>query len=99
MVTGVLSCAVCSGQFNGRTDAVYCSPACRQKAYRLRNPRAPMQRAELKALLMRASAAQRTARELCQEAAKSRRKLDAAVLQLVATRQELVANHQLAVIQ
>lgn len=56
-----------------------------------------MRRAEVKALVQRASVAQRRARELCQEAAQSRRKLDAAVLQLATTRRELAANNQLAV--
>ncbi|ORA14349.1 hypothetical protein BST16_12400 [Mycobacterium asiaticum DSM 44297] len=99
MVTSVLSCAVCAGQFNGRTDAIYCSSACRQKAYRLRNPRGRMRRAEVKALVLRASVAQRRARELCQEAAESRHKLNAAVLQLARTRRELATNTQLEVTQ
>lgn len=31
-----LSCSVCGGDFEGRADARYCSPACRQKASRAR---------------------------------------------------------------
>lgn len=30
-------CETCSEQFTGRKDARYCSPACRQKAYRDRS--------------------------------------------------------------
>ncbi len=29
-------CTVCGSEFVGRTDARYCSPACRQRAYRTR---------------------------------------------------------------
>jgi hypothetical protein len=31
-----LRCCECGGRFNGRSDACYCSGACRQKAYRAR---------------------------------------------------------------
>jgi len=31
------TCSVCAGEFHGRADAVYCSPACRQKSYRARS--------------------------------------------------------------
>jgi hypothetical protein len=30
------TCTVCAAQFHGRSDAQYCSPACRQRAYRER---------------------------------------------------------------
>lgn len=30
------TCDVCGTEFHGRADAAYCSPACRQKAYRRR---------------------------------------------------------------
>ncbi|WP_077090369.1 hypothetical protein [Mycobacterium rhizamassiliense] len=36
---GASSCAVCHAGFFGRTDAVYCSSACRQKAHRARTAR------------------------------------------------------------
>jgi hypothetical protein len=32
----VVSCAVCGTSFPARSDAVYCSSACRQKAHRVR---------------------------------------------------------------
>ncbi len=32
----VMTCAVCGGGFSARSDAVYCSAACRQKAHRAR---------------------------------------------------------------
>ena len=32
----VATCAVCGTDFPGRSDAVYCSSACRQKAHRVR---------------------------------------------------------------
>ncbi|WP_148045239.1 hypothetical protein [Arthrobacter oryzae] len=31
------ACAGCGAEMHGRTDRKYCSPACRQKAYRSRN--------------------------------------------------------------
>jgi hypothetical protein len=31
------TCTVCTAEFHGRADAVYCSPACRQKSYRARS--------------------------------------------------------------
>lgn len=31
------TCETCSTRFTGRKDARYCSPGCRQKAYRERN--------------------------------------------------------------
>jgi hypothetical protein len=34
-----IRCAVCRTRFSGRSDAVYCSPACRQKAHRARTAR------------------------------------------------------------
>jgi hypothetical protein len=33
------TCAVCGIDFSARSDAVYCSSACRQKAYRARTAR------------------------------------------------------------
>jgi hypothetical protein len=36
---GSITCAVCGTGFLGRSDAVYCSPACRQKAHRNRTAR------------------------------------------------------------
>ncbi|ORW29168.1 hypothetical protein AWB91_24380 [Mycobacterium paraense] len=30
------TCSMCGGAFSARSDAVYCSPACRQKAHRAR---------------------------------------------------------------
>ncbi len=30
----LLSCTRCTSEFHGRSDAKYCSPACRQQAYR-----------------------------------------------------------------
>lgn len=30
------ACSVCGGSLAGRADTAYCSPACRQRAYRLR---------------------------------------------------------------
>jgi hypothetical protein len=36
MPAATRTCTVCGGDFYGRTDAAYCSTACRQKAYRAR---------------------------------------------------------------
>ena len=30
------TCTICAGEFDGRADAKYCSPACRQRAHRQR---------------------------------------------------------------
>lgn len=37
-VTGMAmtTCSMCGGDFSARSDAIYCSPACRQKAHRAR---------------------------------------------------------------
>ncbi len=35
----MLHCLLCAAPFHGRSDAVYCSSACRQKAYRTRTAR------------------------------------------------------------
>jgi hypothetical protein len=84
-----LSCAVCAGQFTGRADAIYCSAACRQKAYRLRALRSQIRRPEVAALVQRASVAKRVSHNLRQDAVQSRQRLDAAVRQLATTRREL----------
>jgi hypothetical protein len=34
-----LTCQMCGADFGGRSDAVYCSSACRQKAHRARTAR------------------------------------------------------------
>ncbi|OBG69499.1 hypothetical protein A9X05_04980 [Mycobacterium sp. E3298] len=34
-----MTCAMCGAGFSARADAVYCSPACRQKAHRVRAAR------------------------------------------------------------
>ncbi|WP_322858723.1 hypothetical protein U8D42_18130 [Mycobacterium europaeum] len=34
-----MTCAVCGSGFSGRSDAVYCSSACRQRAHRARSAR------------------------------------------------------------
>ncbi|MEB3983580.1 hypothetical protein OQ968_20215 [Mycobacterium sp. 663a-19] len=34
-----VTCAICGGGFSARSDAVYCSSACRQKAHRARTAR------------------------------------------------------------
>lgn len=39
MAVARIVCVVCGGVFHGRVDAVYCSPACRQKAHRARTAR------------------------------------------------------------
>lgn len=31
------TCTICAAEFDGRADAKYCSPACRQRAHRKRN--------------------------------------------------------------
>lgn len=31
-----MTCGICGVVFHGRSDAIYCSPACRQKAHRTR---------------------------------------------------------------
>ena len=36
MAASILRCCVCRAPFYGRSDACYCSGACRQKAYRAR---------------------------------------------------------------
>jgi hypothetical protein len=88
---GELSCAVCAVQFTGRADALYCSAACRQKAYRLRTLRSQIPRPGVATLVQRASAAKRVSRNLRQDAVRSRQRLDAAVRQLATTRRELFA--------
>ncbi|OBI47299.1 hypothetical protein A5707_19820 [Mycobacterium kyorinense] len=39
MVARTLTCGVCGIDFCARSDAIYCSPACRQKAHRARTAR------------------------------------------------------------
>jgi hypothetical protein len=45
----ILTCSECATEFHGRADATYCSPACRQKAYRARSvaERAPRDPADV----------------------------------------------------
>ena len=91
MDMGELSCALCAVQFTGRADALYCSAACRQKAYRLRTMRSQIRPPGVAALVQRASAAKRVSRNLRQDAVRSRQRLEAAVRQLATTRRELFA--------
>jgi hypothetical protein len=37
MAAQIRTCKACSDEFYGRTDAIYCSTACKQQAYRRRN--------------------------------------------------------------
>lgn len=79
-----LSCEMCGAGFSARSDAVYCSSACRQKAHRARTalrtadwelrqgPRRPTPRVLVKpdvaGTIARARLQQRRARELCRTA-------------------------------
>lgn len=76
----MLACAVCAAGFYGRSDARYCSAACRQKAHRARearriaalvsrrglitHPRPSVSRADLDTIRRRAHAARDRADEL-----------------------------------
>ncbi|OBH91326.1 hypothetical protein A5678_11550 [Mycobacterium sp. E2733] len=53
-----MMCAVCGTSFSARSDAVYCSSACRQKAHRARSAR---RTAVLREALRRSSGAGRGA--------------------------------------
>lgn len=84
-VTGLLTCGMCGTGFRGRSDAMYCSSACRQKAHRARTARriaewAGQQQLRARAVraivkpdvastIQRARREQRRARELCRTAA------------------------------
>lgn len=48
------TCSMCDGTFSARSDAIYCSPACRQKAHRARTAH---RMAALRATLGRSSGA------------------------------------------
>lgn len=90
----MLVCAVCSAGFYGRSDAVYCSAACRQKAHRARtaeglaalasrrrlgtHPQRSVSRADLHATRRRAHAAVDRARELCGVSAEQLRRAQGA---------------------
>ncbi len=79
-----LTCEICGAGFSARSDAVYCSSACRQKAHRARTalrtadwewrqgPRRPTPRVLVKpdvaGTIARARVQQRRARELCRTA-------------------------------
>jgi hypothetical protein len=76
-VTGLRRCGVCGYGFHGRSDALYCSSACRQKAHRARtalriaeghqqrSPRPAFDKPDVAAIIERARVQQRRARELC----------------------------------
>lgn len=85
-----MTCGVCDIRFRGRSDAVYCSPACRQKAHRSRTARRiadlvdpwgrppgigqPVMRREIVETVRRARDEQRRARKLCRDAAAAQRR-------------------------
>lgn len=82
-----LTCPVCRARFHARSDAVYCSDACRQRAYRNRIARRsaalavrhrPKQHSvrvltkpDIGATFARAQSARDRAREVCRAAADS----------------------------
>jgi hypothetical protein len=51
-----ITCQQCGNPFQGRLDANYCSPACRQKAYRSRNTNAVTDKPKVKKVAQPAAA-------------------------------------------
>jgi hypothetical protein len=101
-VTGLLGCAVCGDGFYGRSDAVYCSPACRQKAHRARvalrlaalegqqrpvaSARSAFEKPDVAAIIERAREQQRRAHELCRIAEETLQECLKSQRQLMAVR-------------
>jgi IS5 family transposase len=84
----LVTCSVCGVGFHARSDAIYCSAACRQKAHRARMARriaAGAVRPEIARTVQRAREEQRRARELCRAAADALR-------ESVASHQRLIAS-------
>jgi hypothetical protein len=84
-MTDLLTCGGCGIGFRGRSDAIYCSSACRQKAHRARTarriaalaePRSPrtrpqrrLSKPDVAVTIERARREQSRSRELCRAAA------------------------------
>jgi len=76
MVAARLRCCVCRAPFYGRSDACYCSGACRQKAYRARVARQAVKRPALhqsRDAALRARQVRKRAQLIRKEAASIRR--------------------------
>ena len=101
-MTRLLGCAVCDRGFHGRSDALYCSSACRQKAHRARmarriaasqgqqepslSPRSALVKPDVARIIERAREQQRRAHELCRIAEEALQECRESRRQLMAVR-------------
>ena len=88
VVAADLTCFICGNGFYGRSDAVYCSPACRQKAHRARLARRT--KPNVAGSAQRAQQALDRARALCRAAADH-------LEQATATQQEIIQRYSIRV--
>ena len=84
VVAADLTCFICGNGFYARSDAVYCSPACRQKAHRARLARRT--KPNVAGSAQRAQQALDRARALCRAAADH-------LEQAAATQQEIIQRY------
>ncbi|MGZ4582837.1 MAG: hypothetical protein ACXVYI_00500 [Mycobacterium sp.] len=67
----LMTCSLCGTGFSARSDAVYCSPACRQKAHRARTSRRTAELRERLTTLSRGRGVPETSRSLQRAVARS----------------------------
>lgn len=97
-----MTCGVCGAGFHARAGAIYCSPACRQKAHRagtalriaglearqppMRSTRRAFVKPDVAGTIERARQEQRRARELCRSSAETVRESAESHRKLMAAR-------------